>query len=298
MTIFSDLQQLSRFLSHDKMAENANDKMQAMMATFEAMLNIMIERSKAEAAERCIPMVDKLEKKEDYWVWRDRAIDALARVKLDKYVLEDVPRPAADEEEKWVTDRVDVDEYLQAAVSSNQVWLIIMGMGWSATERDPKKTFDMITRYFEGADGDARLSQELHALRRERFDSMDDFIIRLGYLRRRVERTRFKMADDWAYTWLAVKAVEKEYPDLYNRSAVQLQRNNLTWKDFRAELWKLHFEETRPVQIHESRKTEGNTGIHCNGCGRHFRKLRGGICWYCNPDHAPKGWVLRRRPGG
>ena len=237
------------------MAETANDNMQATMATLTAMLNIMIERREAEAAKRRIPTVAKLEegqKEEEYSLWRARVINALARVKLDKYVLEDIPRPAADEEEEqWAIDRADVDDYLQAAVPSNQVWLIIMAMGWSATERDPKKTFDKIAQYFENgsADSDARRLQELYALRRERFDSMEEFMTRLGYLRDRLGRTEFKLADDGAYTWLAVKAVQKEYPDLYNRSVVKLQANNLTWSDFLAELWELNVEEVMQLEL-------------------------------------------------
>ena len=42
------------------MAENANDNTQGTIAKLTAMLNILIEQSEAEAAERRIPIIDKL----------------------------------------------------------------------------------------------------------------------------------------------------------------------------------------------------------------------------------------------
>jgi hypothetical protein len=83
---------------------------------------------------RVIPMVDKLKRQEDFPVWKDKVINSLRRHKLDKHILTDVPAPKADPElAQWQLDRMDVDNYLQQAVSDINVWNRLRGRGWTAT---------------------------------------------------------------------------------------------------------------------------------------------------------------------
>ncbi|KAK4245178.1 hypothetical protein C7999DRAFT_34459 [Corynascus novoguineensis] len=96
--------------------------------------------------ERKIPLVDKLVRQEDYPGWRSKTIRALARYDLDKYILEDVPKPTDEEAlRQWRFDRADVDDYIRALVPDYEVWAELSGMGWNDTESDPKKTFDYLT---------------------------------------------------------------------------------------------------------------------------------------------------------
>ena len=199
--------------------------------------------------------------------------------------------------------------------------MILKGMGWSAEDMDPKKTFDKITQYFEkgSADSNVKLIQEFTSIRRSSFDRIDAFQLRINYLRERVDKTDFKM-NDKAYTWLALKGVATEYPDLYNRSVTNIQAGNLDWGGLMAELQQLAVTETtqpamttvtmktgntptsgdsdgankqdsRMETCNTCRKTKWKGTKHCNGCSRHHK---GTVCWSCNPDQAPEDWLQKQ----
>ncbi|KXX82432.1 hypothetical protein MMYC01_201625 [Madurella mycetomatis] len=186
----------------------------AMMALFQQFLQNQAQLIAAQASKRQLPLIEKIKRQEDFPAWRDKLIRVLQRYDLDKYVLTD-----------WLDDRADVDDYLQAAVGDLKVWTILQGMGWKAIDLDPKKTFDKLTQYFEGGsiDGLVTLLQEFATIRRETFASMESFQARINYLKNRLqaEESAFKMPDD-GYTWMTLKGIAHEYPDLYNRSVIAI----------------------------------------------------------------------------
>ncbi len=283
-------------------------EMQAMWIKF------MQSQMEATAGPR-LKVIDKITKKEDFPTWRVKLISSLKRHDLDKYILTDVAEPDHPTElAKWKSDRADIEEYIISLVPGNQTWTSIRNLGWNADDNDPKKTFDLITQYFESGsiDGNFRLHQELATIRREKFDSVEAYTAHVGYLRDRIDKTDFKLTDN-GYIWSLVKGIQKEYPDLYNRSVVALQSKTITWKSIMAELYQLSVEEsrqpaltsittkinTRPASGSGSSLPCGTCGKdlypdcrHCYGCGRHHK---GDICWHCNPDHAPDWWVPRDR---
>ncbi len=81
------------------------------------MLNILMEQSETEAAERRIRIIDKLRKMVEYWLWRNSAISALSRARLDKYVLGDVPEPT--DSENWLPRPRDTGERTIVSTISN-----------------------------------------------------------------------------------------------------------------------------------------------------------------------------------
>lgn len=197
--------------------------------------------------------------------------------------------------------------------------MILKGMGWNSDDMDPKKTFDKLVQYFEkgGADTDVKLLHEFTTIRREKFDRMEAYQLRVNYLRDRLERTDFKM-NEKAYTWLALRGIMKEYTDLYNRSVTNIQNDTLSWGDLMAEFQQLAVTEAaQPAMSQVIVKTKAKDGTttakddnngtdqkkevcsvcnekkwkktkHCNGCGYHHA---GSVCWVCNPDQAPQGWT-------
>ena len=301
----------------------------------EAMWMKFMELQMQNAATRRLKNIDKITKKEDFPTWSVKLISSLKRQGLDKYITTDVPEPADPNElEKWKTDRSDVEEYIVSHVPGNQTWTNIRNMGWNAEENNPKKTFDLIRQFFESGsvDGDFRLHQELATIRREKFDSVEAYTAHVGYLRDRIDNTHFKLTE-FGYIWSLVKGIQKEYPDLYNRSAINLQNKTITWKGVMAELYQLGVEEsgkpaltsittkTKPTpggsrpangktqnnqNSSQTNQTPSPCGIcgkdlypdarHCDGgCGRH---IRGDVCWYCNPDQAPEDWLNGNWRGG
>jgi len=277
--------------------------------------------------ERKIPLVDKLVRQEDYPGWRSKTIRALARYDLDKYILEDVPKPTDEEAlRQWRFDRADVDDYIRALVPDYEVWAELTGMGWKDAESDPKKTFDYLTQYFERGSprSNYEMLREFVTIRREAFDKCESFQRRMNYLRQRLDTTTFKQSDQ-SYTWFALQGIAKEYPDLYNRSVVKIQDGNLTWSDLMVELRQLALDErTRPamttIKINNAKtdnkststatttststtvegkskkwatcatcnkRTYKNHLVHCPTCGGHSPD---GVCWRCEPEKAPDTW--------
>jgi hypothetical protein len=275
-------------------------------------------------------MIDKLTRQEDFPNWRSKLIRTLQRLDLDKHILTDVPEPQDPEaKQQWRNDRADVDDYIQAVVPGYKVWSLISGMGWNPEESNPRKTFEMVTQYFEkgSVDGNFKMLHEFVNIRRATFDKMETFQMRVNYLRNRLNNTTtFKMHDE-AYLWMVLKGLAAEYPDLYNRSVTNLQNNNLSWGDLMAELQQLAVTENAQPAMTNIKVNQGNQGNndnkkpddkkkgnnqrwetencsvchaeirkgskHCyGGCGKHYWAGKDGDtpCWWCHPDKAPDDW--------
>ena len=289
-----------------------------MARLFAQFLNMM--GNATAMARRSIPLVPKLVRQEDFPVWRDRVINTLARYDLDRYITNTVPEPEDEAAKRqWRIDCADVNDYLQATVPSHAVWSTMKGMGWDSTARDPKSTFDLLTQYFEkgSASSNYDLLRELVNITRGSFDRMESFQERINYLRQRLESSPLKQQKD-AYLWCALKAVEKDYTDLYNRSVVKMQAGTLEWGDLMAEFRQLAVTEaSQPAMVtiksdgtaattttsNERRQDHTDSdGItcatcnkkapksythHCDTCGWHNK---GPVCWHCNPEQAPDTW--------
>ena len=279
-------------------------------------------------AKRQLPLIEKIKKQEDFPVWRDKLIRVLQRHGLDRYILTEIPRPGDNgvELKQWLDDRADVDDYLQAVVGDIKVWNNLRGMGWKATDLDPKKTFDYLVQYFEGGsvDGSVLLLQEFATIHREAFSSMEAYQSRVNYLRERlqVDGSAFKMPDD-GYTWLALRGVLREYPDLYNRCVLSIQSKGLTWAALMAEFQRVAVtenaqpalfkidkskaEDKDSLQRNNNNRPDGPVKtcmtcnsttpedyVHCDKCAHH-RKYNTEVCWWCEPDKAPAGWRNKKR---
>ncbi len=280
------------------------------------------------AAKRTIPPIEKLTRQEDFPVWRENLIYNLRNHNLSRYITSNVPEPKDNDaaKEQWRRDRVEVCDYIQAAVPGHTVWSTLMGMGWCRADTDPKKTYDLLTQYFEkgSATSNYEMLRELVNIRRESFDRMDSFQERINYLRQRLENTPLKLTKE-AYLWCALQAVEKEYTDLYNRAAVKMQAGTLDWGDLMAEFRQLAVTEaSQPAMVvvkggmamgTTSKKRQGRESVwdpttgykgpdavtcatcnkktskdyayHCNACGWHNK---GPLCWRCNPEQTPDTW--------
>ncbi|KAK4096005.1 hypothetical protein N658DRAFT_502080 [Parathielavia hyrcaniae] len=280
--------------------------------------------------QRKIPQVPKLTKAEDYPMWKDKVTRALNRFNLDRYILQDVPRPEDPEAgQAWLTDRSDVDDFLQGSVHDNKIWLNLKGMGWRSSANNPKDTFDKLSQYFEkgASDNLANLLIELANIRRSSFDKMESFTLRLNYLRERLESTEFQQRNT-AYVWLALKGIQREYSDLYNRMVAGMDAGTVTWESLMAELRQIAVAETTQpamttVTVDKKKKdgksadnnkdtskdlaNDGDNGnkrgerVDCTVCGKGITKgwkhcngcgqhTKGGPCWWCKPEDAPDSW--------
>ncbi|KAK4153020.1 hypothetical protein C8A00DRAFT_15730, partial [Chaetomidium leptoderma] len=71
------------------------------------------------------------------------------RVDLDKYILEDIPAPeTAEEKRRWVNERADIDNFIQANVPDSRIWTVLRSIGWVGIDIDPKKTYSFLKQYF------------------------------------------------------------------------------------------------------------------------------------------------------
>jgi hypothetical protein len=300
-----------------------------------ALLAELIKAQTAAASangQRRIPPIDKLMRQEEFPIWRDKLIRTLRRLDLDRYILTDVPMPDTPlGKAQWRNNRADVEDYLQSVIPGHKIWSILKGMGWNSEAGDPKATFDKITQYFEkgSADSNVKMLQEMATIRRGNFDKMDGFQLRINYLKERISKTDFHM-NDKAYTWLVLKGIATEYPEVYSRLVVNIQNNNLDWGDLMAELQEIAVVETaHPTMTNITKgnkdtgnkeatnntnnntgndakgKTEGKRGPSepCDTCpklrakgAKHCktpgcdRHHKGPYCWWCHPEHAPEDW--------
>jgi hypothetical protein len=286
-------------------------------------------------AQRKLPMIDKLYKAEEFPVWRDKLIRVLKRHDLDKYILTDMEEPEGDDEkQQWKTDRADIDDYIQSVVPGNKVWMILRGMGWDAQAMDPRETYLKLVQYFEkgSADSEVKMLQEFASIRRESFDKMENFQMRVNFLKERLDKSVFKMEEP-AYTWLAMKGIMTAYPDLYSRCVTNIQTGIIDWGDLMAELQELAVTEaaqpamssvkfnTKDKKNTDNNNTPTNTSAdsksgdppttgrsrereNCKICNRNVWKgskhckgcnahHQSDDCWKCNPGKAPEWWLKK-----
>ena len=268
---------------------------------------LLQSQQQAASSTRKIPLIEKLTKAEDLNSWREKLTRMLSRHDLDKYLLGTVQEHEETAARRtWTNDRLDVDDYIQATVPGHAVWNALRGLGWSAKDGDPKKTFDKLVQYFERStvDAFANMHHELVTARRESFDSLSAFQTRINYLKERLETSDFKMTDK-AYTWLALKGVASTYPDLYARCVTRI--DTLTWNDLMAELQAQAVGENEGptttliavkdnevlVKCKECPLMIKTTQRHCKDCGKHPGGGPAGNCWVCNPELAPDGWYRK-----
>jgi hypothetical protein len=92
-------------------------------------------------------MILKLSKAKDLQTWRDKLFRMLERYDLARYLDNDIPKPQDDPRARreWLKDRLDVDDYIQLTVPDNKIWNTLRGLGWSAKDSNPKKTFEFVT---------------------------------------------------------------------------------------------------------------------------------------------------------
>lgn len=183
--------------------------------------------------QRRIPTIDKLTKRDYFYLWRDDLLRVLRRIDLAKYIEDDVPAPRGDDEalKQWRADRADVADYIHAMVPGRKVWASIKAMGWNPTAGDPKATYDMVVRYFEGSTSDTNYKKmkEFVTIRRSSFGKMEAYQARINYLRDCLNNTDFKMHDE-PYLWYALKGIQAEYPSLYNGMVMTMENGTLTWE--------------------------------------------------------------------
>ncbi|KAL2192535.1 hypothetical protein P885DRAFT_27796 [Corynascus similis CBS 632.67] len=296
--------------------------------TEETVTTVVQQVLAAQAGKRQLPFIEKIRDREDFPTWRNRLIRALKRQKLDKYILTDVPRPEDPiEEQQWLEERADVDDYIQAAVGDLKVWKRLEGLGWDAFDIDPKKTFDKLTQYFEDdtLNSQSKMMREFSNIRRDMFASMDAFQERINYLKNRLQAngSLFKLPDE-AYILLTLDGIAHEYPDLHHRCIISLENKTLTWSILMRELQRIATSESAnpaltTVQIdgkddrtkaNNNSTTPTNTGNkkapyrgtcsickktisqkqkHCKGCDSHILKSVD-ECWWCDPEKAPDMW--------
>jgi hypothetical protein len=96
-----------------------------------------------------IMVAGRMTSADDFPAWRCRFLNILKSVGLDRFLLEGVPKPEdISERARWHEDRTDVENYLRTAIPGLEVWIAIHSMGWREEEKNPKKTFDILARYF------------------------------------------------------------------------------------------------------------------------------------------------------
>lgn len=196
----------------------------------------MLRQLQSQSKKREFTMTTKIVRQEDWPIWRGNLTFELARHKLDRYILTDVPRPSDDQPDElqtWLQDRSDIDRYIRSLIGDTKAWDAMEGMGWNRNEVDPKKTFDTLTEAYESGTDDeyAVLYEEFATICREKYASMEALRVRLNYLRNRLDsdNSPFKMHNGNGYLWPALRAISKTYLDLYNRSVTSLKNGTLTW---------------------------------------------------------------------
>ena len=190
---------------------------------------------------RVIKPIPRLRKQEEFPAWKIELIRVLKREDLDKYIFNDVAEPEdAIAKKQWRADRSDIEDFIKSMVPELNVWTVIGGFGWDPTAMNPKDTFEKLCQYCEkgATDSSVKILQEFATIRAAKFDKMSSFQVRINYLRQQIDTTVFKMCDD-AYLWLAIKGIQFEYPDLYNRSVTTITNKTLTWASVMAELQQL-----------------------------------------------------------
>jgi hypothetical protein len=306
------------------MADNENDAGNQPVNNNNAAMNQLatLLGSLVNPNQRLLP-APKITKAEEYPIWRDKIIRNLKRVGYDKYILEDIPEPnrESDDHTVWYNQRADVEDYLQSAITDNKVWMVLKGIGWDSTANDPKDTFDKLAQYFEkgAADTNAKMLKEFANIRRNSFDKMPAFQLRVNFLRERLNTTEFKMSDK-GYIWLVVKGIQEEYPELYGRMVSGIEAGIVTWVSLMAELQQLAVtEEGHPsmssIKVstkEKDNKSKGNKNTnndnekvkckdcdfkihkgfkHCKACGNHIKTEP---CWWCSPELAPSNWKNKK----
>ncbi len=234
---------------------------------------------------RQIPLIPTLTKAEDLRSWREQLSSVLACYDLDKYIVKNIPEPeGVTERRKWLNDCLDVKEYIQATV--------------------PDPTLHFVLQYFERpTDTFVDLNHELVNIRSRSFPSLAAFQDRVIFLKECLETSDFKM-NEKAYTWVALRAVAKQYPELYAHFVVRLQADNLSWAGLMAEL-----QVIAVSRIYDPARTlvafKLSDPVQCIQCGQMVRIgyrnrteldsfcQAGVVCSSCKPEQALDTWPFQ-----
>jgi hypothetical protein len=89
--------------------------------------------------------------------WREKLLLVLECFSLAKYITKDVPRPEGPGCLQWLMDCVEVEEYIKSTVGWDGIWdeEDFLALGWSPSEYNPKKTFELLVQYYS-PEGPAR----------------------------------------------------------------------------------------------------------------------------------------------
>ncbi|KAK3307368.1 uncharacterized protein B0T15DRAFT_554063 [Chaetomium strumarium] len=157
----------------------------------------------------------------------------------------------------WVKECAVIEDFLRSVVPGPAVWSALKRMGWDSEARNPKKTFDKLTDYFtKGTDQDEiLLHQQFVNIRRANFDRLEDYLMRVNYLRCRLNSTDFKL-NDKAYVLLTLQGIATEYPDLYEKYAKELK--SLKWESLMRKLYIVAVREDARTRIDQEQDIKPN----------------------------------------
>lgn len=213
------------------LAESVRVQQEKLAQQSQQIAQLQIQAQQQENQIRQIPLIPKLIKAENSHTWRASLIEMLDRYQLTKYIDKDVPEPEDPRARRgWQIDRLDVNDYIQATVSDRGFWEAARVQGaWSATDINPKKTFDLVMSWCTGIASPEwciLASQEIFDHRCEEFGSLAAFQARVIYLKEYLEKSDFGMPEK-GYIWLVLKGIALKYPDIYTRCVARIE--TMTW---------------------------------------------------------------------
>ncbi|KAH6634500.1 hypothetical protein B0J18DRAFT_21739 [Chaetomium sp. MPI-SDFR-AT-0129] len=184
---------------------------------------------------RRISEIAKLTDFQHFPGWHDRVIHVLRRLDLDKYILRDVPEPSEPTERaQWQTERADIDDYLQNMIPDYTLWMNLKGMGWDIHAQNPKRTFDLLIKYFckrsDDDDNDEnKLLMELWECAGEGYDETAQYITHLNYLRHRHAVMGYKI-EERQYLGPFARASAETWGHPHEIGLPKLGDPRLTWE--------------------------------------------------------------------
>ena len=136
---------------------------------------------------RGLPVEDRLDGASNYGSWKTRVLIALEEYDVVDFVVNDIPKPAEEEQEclaSWRKHDVKVRKILIDSVKSH----LLFHISKAATA---KEMFDILKKLFErdSTSKSIALRSQLHTLKMKKSESIDSYFARIAEIKNQLGNT-------------------------------------------------------------------------------------------------------------
>ncbi|KAK3349164.1 hypothetical protein B0T25DRAFT_236514 [Lasiosphaeria hispida] len=195
--------------------------------------------------------------------WKRAIKFALQLRCLTMYIDKGVPEPEGDDEKaQWEKDRAFISAILlKSIVDEIDVIGPMKDSGWDPSEKDPKKTYDLIIKsvvFLEKSDMSYLLHDFTH-MHRQNYPSLRSYIAKANYLKERLKVAGYGLGENQEVA-IVLWGLKDTHPDHHADWIQKFNGGSLTWAALMNDLQAMSVVESRNY-----RRPKASTSVKSTG---------------------------------